>query len=105
MLNCIISININIKCKWMCMCITHTFLKTSRFQNFNFSLVNLFSENFEDDLDPKIDNFKGADNGESSKKTQSSSDGCQHVHKLGSSVLGDLVKCSNIKVDPHKFQI
>ena len=74
-----------------------------RFQNFNFVLVYLFFENFKNDLDSKVDNFESTDDREPSEKSQSSPNGWNHVHKLGSSVLGYNVKCGCIKVDSNIF--
>ena len=61
--------------------------------------------NWKDDLDSKVDNLHSTDDGEPSEESHGASNSWQHVHKLGCSVLGDSVKCGDIKINPHKSQI
>ena len=69
-----------------------------------FFVESIF-EDFEDDLDSKIDHLHSTDDTESSEESHGSPNGWQHINKLGCPILGDSVKGCCIKVKPHKSQI
>ena len=67
-------------------------------------LFKLVRKHFENDLYSKVDNLDSTDDRKPSEETHCSSNGRQHVHKLGCPVLGDSVKGCGIKINPHKSQ-